>query len=98
MSFDSLAVNEFTPKKEEIALKFGEKSFTFYANELSHLQMLQIYASPDAYSKLVLSSITDQDGAKMTKGQLEKLSAEHQELFFVAAAKVNKQEENKKKA
>lgn len=102
MSFAELTNSSYSAKKEEFKIKAGEKELTFYANEISYLQRLNLSgiqsAGGDSYAQFIVYSITDQDGKHMTLDQAKALSHEHQEAFFVAAAKINSAEEDKKKA
>lgn len=101
MSFSELTNSNYAAKKEEVKITLGDKELVFHANEISYLQRLNLSAiqatGGDSYAQLVVYSITDQDGKHMTLDQATKLSPEHQEAFFIAAAKVNSAEEDKKK-
>lgn len=100
--FEELAKSDYAPKRKEVLIKHGEKSYTFHANELPYLQRIALYGTQssggDSFSQLVIASITDPDGKRMTMEQLRKLPEAIQEQFFVAAAEVNSQVEDKKKA
>ncbi len=101
MSFDELTQGDFSAKREEIVIKSNGKNLTFYANEISYLQKLNLASiqssGGDLYTNLVVYSITDQHGKHMTMDQARKLSPDHQGVFFEAAAKVNNQEKVSKK-
>lgn len=101
MSFSELE-KTYTPKRETVTIKSGDRSLTFHANEISYLQRVHLgtiqSGGGDSYTQLVVYSITDEDGKHMTLEQAQKLSPEHAEKFFIAAAKVNSQEDTKKKA
>lgn len=100
MSFDVLKQSDVTRKKEEVKIKVGEKEYKFYANEIGYLDRLQLAAvshtGGNGFTHLIVHSITDENGQKMTVDQANQLSPEHAELFFNAAAKVNKQEAQEK--
>lgn len=98
MSFEELSKSTYAPKKSE----FKVSEHTFFATEISYLQRLNISAvqqsGGDYYSLLVVYSITDKGGNHMTLDLLNGLPPEYQEQFFIEAAKVNTQEEVKKKS
>ena len=100
MSFDELKKSDYSPKKKEISIKVGDKELKFVATECTYLQRLHLAAiqqsGEDSYSQLIVYSITDEQGKHMTSSQAQSLSPEHQEIFFVAAASVNSQLEEKK--
>lgn len=102
MSFAELQKSNYVAKKEEIIIRVDDRDLRFFANEISYLQRLNLASiqsnGGDSYSQLVVYSITDEDGKHMTAEQAQGLSPEHSEIFFLAAAKVNAQEEDKKKA
>lgn len=98
MSFEDLKKSSYAARREE----FKVQDYTFYANELSYLQRLNVSAvqqtGGDYASHLVVASITDQDGKHMTMGQFLSLDHTIQEEFFVKAAKINSGEGVKKKS
>lgn len=100
MSFEALQSSDYTAKKEEILIKVGDKEIKFTANEISYLQRLHVAAiqdqGGDAYSQLVAYSIQDPEGKHMNLDQVRKLGPEHAQVFFIAAARVNKQDDKKK--
>lgn len=93
MSFEAIAKSDYTPKKKEINITVGDQTHIFYANEITHFQRLHVSTiqnqGGDAFSKLVVYSITDRDGKHMSEEQAASLSAEHAGLFFKEAAAIN---------
>jgi NAD-specific glutamate dehydrogenase len=102
MGFNDLIQAGYAAKKEEVLVTVGDKEVTFYANEITHLQRLNISvlqnSGADFYTQLVVYSITDENGQHMTKEQAAALPPEYAEKFFIAAAKVNAKDEQEKKA
>lgn len=101
MSFDALVTTDCVPKKEEIKIKIKDTTLIFYANEISYLQRINLAAvqenGGDQYLQLIVFSITDQAGKHMSPDQARALPPEFQQIFFVAAAKVNSQPDEPKK-
>src|SRR5690606_29729571 len=101
MSFDELLNSDYTPKREEVIIKSGDKEYKFFANEISYLQRINLssiqHVGGDSYTHLVMYSIADEDGKHMTLEQASKLPPEYAEKLFVAAAKVNNSKEDVKK-
>lgn len=97
MSFDKLKKSSYSAKSQEVVIESGGDKITFHAKELSYLQRLDLStikeSGGDFYSHLVVMSIVDQDGKHMTLDQCSSLDPEIQEKFFLAAAKVNAQEQ-----
>jgi hypothetical protein len=91
--FDDLFKSDVQPKTEEVKLKVGEKTLTFTANEISYLQRLHLSQlqsqGGEAFTQLIVYSITDADGQHMTREQANRLPSEYAEQLFIAATKVN---------
>lgn len=106
MSFDQLT--DVTKKRETIEFTVGKQVVTFFANQLSYIQKMNMTVAmqnaPDLFSSLILAAIVDQDGNYMSVDQLHRLNDETQKKFFEAAKRVNidlftpKTEEAKPKA
>lgn len=100
MSFDQLLKATVARRKKDVSIKMPDGSvLTFQANEVSYLDRvnLGIYGlkNGDVNTRLIVMSITDQDGHHMTEEQAKGLSYEHQEVFHHAALDVNKLESDK---
>lgn len=94
MSFDAIVnsdVRSSQPKEIEIG------GYTFYANEIKSYERLHLGTlnalDQEGYSQLVLYSITDQDGKKMTREQLDALNDDVFMKFFNAALEINQVDE-----
>ena len=100
MSFDALKASDVTKKSEEVKIKIGDKEYKFQANEIGYLQRLNLAtlqkSGGDSFTQLIVYSITDENGFHMTLEQARALHDDHAEAFFVAAAKVNRQEDGPK--
>lgn len=98
MSFAELQAATYKRAKEEIKIEItleddSKKVLTFHANYIGYLQQVEVESlratGQDWVSKFVASSITDENGRKMTVSQAEQLSPEHAEIFLNAVLRVN---------
>lgn len=89
MSFENIISSDVVRKKKEVVI--GE--YKFYANELTYPQRLHLailqQGGGDSFTQMIVYSITDKDGKRMTIEQASKLSDEHAAAFFIAATDVN---------
>lgn len=101
MSFSELANSNYNKKREEININAGGKNLVFHANEIGSFKKSDVLSSmqmgADWVSKLVVYSITDEDGVRMSQAQAEALGDEHANLFLDAAIRVNNLSGGKKK-
>lgn len=105
MSFDKLKASSYEKKCEDIEIVVKNEDATdvvlkFQAKEISYLQRLKLaeiqHKGNEAFTHLIVFSIVDEKGKHMTFEQAESLSPEYQEKFFLAAARVNAVDEEKK--
>lgn len=88
MSFDKIVQSDVVRKRKEIQI--GE--YKFYATEMNYPLRLSLSTAKDREEQffgLVISSIEDADGNKMTRKQAEQLPDDIAEKFFIAAVEVN---------
>lgn len=100
MSFD-LLTKDYTPKRKEITIAYSGGELTFTAVELSALEQKEIGVKQvnggNWLTQLIVGSIRDQDGKKMTAEQASRLPQEYADEFLKAALEVNKQDAEEKK-
>lgn len=93
MSFSELTQNSAAKRKKEFSVKFADKDYIFFANEISYFQKLQLAAltqeGKEAFTQMIVLSITDKDGKNMTKEQAIALPNEIAEKFIIEASEVN---------
>lgn len=99
MSFEDIANSDYKRKSKEVIIKHNEKEYKFTANELTYSQRLSLAIAQkngeDALALLVVLSITDEHGKRMTAEQAEKLPEEYFSALFIAANEVNHKESEK---
>lgn len=100
MSFDDLVASDATPKKKEVKIKLGDKTYSFTATEVTYLQRLNLasisQSGGDPFTQLIVFSIVDEHGKHMSLAQAQALADEHAEALFVAASEVNTQSDKEK--
>lgn len=98
MSFSELIESNFIPKEKDVVIKLNEgtpeeKELKFKAVEMSATHRLVVHSakmsSEDYVSELIVGSIVDPDGKKMTVEQARSLPEKYAALFFIAACEVN---------
>lgn len=93
MSFDKLIASNVSKKQEEITFKVGDEKITFFANELTVTQRIQLGAvnqnGGDTFLHWVVLSITDEHGKRMSLAQAALLPDDVMERLIEAVLKVN---------
>jgi len=91
--FEELLSSSVVRKKKLVEIKLQNKTLEFTANEISYAERLHLsqisVLGGEAFSQLIMYSITDPDGKRMTREQVNALPDEVAEKFFIAATEIN---------
>lgn len=101
MSFDDLVKSDYALKEKVFTVSIGEKKYTFKAVQPAYTERLSIevakHRGGDFFLELVLKTIVDQDGNRMSEEQAKKLPDEVMAKFVNEAVSILGDEKDKVK-
>lgn len=94
MSFDALLKSDVKKKTKAIEIQVGDQKLSFTAHEVGTFRQAEIAAEGKVAGKvsilpLVVESIVDQEGKRMTLEQADALPNKYQKIFIEAVVEVN---------
>jgi aspartate/glutamate racemase len=100
MSFAEIT-KDYVAKSVPVVITHNGTDYKFYAKQMSYIESVEITVKKQNgqnwFTDLIVASIVDDAGKRMTLEQAEKLSQEHADAFITAAIEANKGETQEKK-